>query len=489
MRVNFDEYPTKGIMKDEDVKQIHAMALRILEEIGVMMDCPQALDILEKENCQVDRESKIVKFLPQLVLDAVQSAPETFRLWNRSGTEFVEVGGDSCDFVPAVSLPNMLVSNDGDLREGMIDDLIKITHLENQIEQYRILAPAVLCADIPPQYSDFYRDYVMMKYSEKPHLAESFGTEGVEYLNRLMVALRGSQVEAEAKPHVYLGLCPISPLKWSNEAAQNIIDGATFGIPLEICSCPFLAFASPVTVAGAVAEQTAEFLSGLVLAQVVRKGIPVMFGGYTSSMDMKTMVGATAAIESMLAVAAHGQMAKYYKVPSMTFGACSEAKTVDYQSGYEDMLTSLVAVEAGFNMVYGPGAVDYFMDFSCEKLLLNAEIIKMMDFYRKGVEVNEETLAWDTIKEVGPGGSFMMSMHTLSHFRDYQLYPDKIIDRFKRDTWENQGRKTIYERTNQKVKEMLEQDYTMRLTGEVAERLDEVIKEINAELGSDLPLV
>ncbi|MGI5825285.1 MAG: trimethylamine methyltransferase family protein [Bacillota bacterium] len=477
-----------SLLKAADVKNIHQTALKILSEIGVLFENGEALEILATAGCDVDFDSKIVKYDEKIVLDAIEKSPEHFALYDREGVNKIVVGGSNTEITPTFSASNILLSQDGDIRPAVVRDMKDIINLTNQIEEYHLMIPAVVCSDIPPEHGDYYRDYLMLKYSSLPMATEAWSIESLHRLFKLLVAVRGTEEELAEKPLTIVGLCPMAPLTWSNEASQNVINAARCGIPVNICACPMLGSGSSVTVAGAVAQQAAEFLSGLVLMQTVKPGAPAVFGGYSTSMDMKTMTASVAAMEAVMAVAAHAAMAKFYGVPSQTFAECSEAKTPDFQSGWETAMTGLVAAASGINLIYGCGSLDYLMEFSYEKFLIDAEIAKYLYFLHRGVAVDENTLAFDTVKEVGPNNSFMMSMHTMMNFRNAQCYPAKFIDRNKRGAWESNNRLNVVDAAKPFLTEMLEKDALQPADKKISSALDNVIKELNDKNGTDLPL-
>lgn len=484
----YDDSARLRLLNASDVEQIHQTALKILAEVGVLFDTKEALRLLADAGCTVDFETKIVKFSEDIVMNAIQSAPESFRLYDRSGEKFVMVGEGNVEITPTFSASNILLDKSGNIRPATVEDMKKVINLTNQIEQYHLAIPALVCEDVPPEQGDYYRDYLILKNADIPMASEVWSTESLHHLYKLLLAVRGSQEHLLDKPLTIVGLCPMAPLTWSAEAAENLINAVRYGIPVNICACPMLGSGSPVTIAGAVAQQAAEFLSGLVLAQFVRQGAAVTFGGYSTSLDMKTMSASVAAMESMMAVSAHADLARFYGVPSQTFAECSEAKTPDYQSGWETAMTGMIAVLSGINLIYGCGSLDYLMEFSYEKFLLDAEIARYLYFLKDGISVNDETLALEAVKEVGPSGSFMMSMHTMMGFKAAQCYPAKFIDRNKRGAWENNGRQDVISAAAPFLKEMLAKNALQPADEEMSARLDAVIKEINVELDLNLPL-
>lgn len=213
---------------------------------------------------------------------------------------------------------------------------------------------------------------------------------------------------------------------------------------------------TPVTIPGLVSVQNAEVLAGIVLAQCVNPGTPVVYSASGSGGEMSSGVLAIGSPEDAIVSLINGQLAKYYQIPCRISGALSDSKTIDAQAAYESAITLMMAQMAGGNFIlHSAGIIETYNCTSYEKLIVDNEIIGYCKHIAKGVEVNDETLAFDDIEEVGPQGTFLVSENTLDYFRDV-LYVPTLSDRKTYEQWKANGALTAEQRANKKWKELLE---------------------------------
>jgi trimethylamine--corrinoid protein Co-methyltransferase len=228
-----------------------------------------------------------------------------------------------------------------------------------------------------------------------------------------------------------------------------------------------------VTIAGALAQGTAEALAGVLVAQLKREGAPVIFGGERLHMDMATTMSSYGAPEFMMSVAANAEMATFYGLPSWSYAGCSDAKTFDQQAAAEGTLMTLLAALSGGNLNHDVGYLEAGLTASLEAVVLGDEVIGAVKRIMGGVEVSRETLALDVIHEVGPGGEYLSSKHTLDHFRR-DWFP-RVFDRGSYESWVGTGEKTLAQRANGVVKDILESHRPKPLTGTVVQRMAGII--------------
>ena len=249
-------------------------------------------------------------------------------------------------------------------------------------------------------------------------------------------------------------ICPSPPLKWTHISSQNIIDCARFGLPLETVSMPMPGAASPATLSGSILTHTAESLSGIVLAQCVNPGAPVVYGGAPVHFDMRFGTTPLSAVEATMIAAASAQMGKYYGLPTHTYAALSDAKTVDAQAGLETSMSGIIAQLAGINVISGAGALDFVSCMSLEKLVLDNEICGMALRLHKGIDCSPEAMAVELVRDLGPGGDYLSTEHTLDWFKKEPYIPSPVIDRCDRNSWVARGGKDAFERSREKVREI-----------------------------------
>lgn len=471
-KFSFKSQPKLRILTEEQIITIHEKALNLLEDTGVYFQGEGALQVLAKNGANVDFETKIVKFPPQMVIEAIEKVPSTFQLYNRSGEPAATLGEDNVYFDPGSSGIRFLESDGKTAREAVGADLVKIAKVCEAMDHVELLATALTPYDIPKNIGDCYRVYALLKHSTKPFITGAYSAKGVNAIRELLAADAGGYDALKAKPRAVLDITSLPPLKWTEVSCQNILDAAAYGLPIETISVPLLGAAAPATFAGCVLLHTVETLSGIVLTQLVNPGNPMVYGGAPMYFDMKNMTTSLNSIETNIIGAAYAQMGKYYGIPVHTYAALSDSKTNDSQAGLETAVSGIVASLAGIDIISGPGMLDFCNTFSLEKLVIDNEICGMAHRLLKGIEFSEETLAAELISEMGSFGDYLSTKHTLKWFRKEPYLPSAVIDRQNFEKWQEKGGKSSFDHARQIVEEILENPKAPALSPEKNEALD-----------------
>jgi len=391
-------------------------------------------------------------------------------------------------FDPGSAAIKFLESDGETIRPTLSKDLVNLARLVDGLEYIELLSTALVLYDVPMNVGDAYRVYLLLKNSSKPMIAGSFSVEGIGRIAKLLAAAVGGGEELRARPRAVIDICSSAPLKWTHISCQNIIDCARLGLPIETISVPLPGACSPATLAGSVLIHTVESLSGLVLAQSINPGHPVVYGGAPMNFDMRFNTTSLSALEATMMTACYAQMGKYYALPTHTYACLSDAKEVDAQAGLETAMSGVLASLAGVNVISGPGILDFCTVLSLEKLVIDHEICGMSKRLVKGINFSAETVAGELICALGPGGDYLSSEHTFRWFKAESFYPSQLIERRNRDTWEKLGKKTIKEKAAEKVIDILSNHCTRPLCDEKTLALDNVMLAIMKELNiTELP--
>jgi trimethylamine--corrinoid protein Co-methyltransferase len=301
----------------------------------------------------------------------------------------------------------------------------------------------------------------------------------VKFLIEMGEAIAGGEEELSKKPVMSTVICPTAPLQFPDTSLAVILGFARMGLPLVISSGPLVGLGSPITMAGALAIQNAENLSGITLAQLLKSGVPVMYGGSALPFDMMTANLAHGAIEFSILSLAEAQMARYHGIPPYGAGGCTNAKLVDAQAGYEKMATTLLSYLAGNDM-----AVEVSLDnhslFSAEDLVLQNEISGIVMRAGRAFNVDDETLAYDLIKKVGIGGNFLAEKHTRMHIKTDFWYP-LLSDRESYETWASKGSKDFKTKAMERAKKLITEHKPPQLDPDVNRKIDEIINKAKKE--------
>jgi trimethylamine--corrinoid protein Co-methyltransferase len=270
-----------------------------------------------------------------------------------------------------------------------------------------------------------------------------------------MAMFRDGREDLVRRPMSIFTCCPNTPLRWGEDPVANIMDCAEWGIPIEIVPVLLLGMISPVTTVGALVLHTAEVLSGLAIAQAVRPGTPVIFGGAPASFHMQLMTNPMTAVEALQLYCGYAQVAKRLRLPCQAYMALSDSKFNDPQAGMETGVGAFLAACAGINSVSGPGMLDYVNCFSFEKLVFDDEVVAHAQRFVRPVEVRGDLPAGDLIAELVREHHLLTAEHTLAHWPDELYMPGPTLDRTNWDQWAEQGSRDWRARANEVIDETL----------------------------------
>jgi trimethylamine--corrinoid protein Co-methyltransferase len=350
----------------------------------------------------------------------------------------------------------LLDSETQEQRAPVTDDLVKFVKLVETLPQLDAQSTAFVCSDVPKEIGDLYRLYLALNYMRKPIVTGAFRKDTWWTMKDMLVAVAGSEDALAERPVAIFDVCPSPPLMWSDLTCQNMIDCARHGIPSELISMPMAGATAPVTIAGAVVQHTAESMSGVTICQLAAEGAPIVWGGSPAVFDMREGTTPMGAVGTWMIDVSYTEVGKALGLPTHVYLSMSDAKVVDAQCGLESAGSTLLAALAGVNMVAGAGMLDFESCQSCEKLVIDAEIIGMAKRLIAGVEVRDEPIALDLMRNMGHRGEYLGQLHTLKWFREEQYIPSEIIDRGSLEAWKKKGRKTAWERAQARVTALLD---------------------------------
>ncbi|MGQ9720416.1 MAG: trimethylamine methyltransferase family protein [Candidatus Jordarchaeum sp.] len=461
--------PNLSLLEKESIREIYSAALRILESVGVEINNFEALELLHQNDVIVDFNKKRAKFPQDIVEKCVKSVPSEIKIYSRDGKHDLLLKDNNVHFDPGSAAINIL--DDGVIRKPVSDDLEKFVRLAHHLEYIHAQSTALVITDVPERFVDRYRLYIVLKNSTKPVITGAFTKDGVHEMKNLLeiVIDRG---DIAKKPIAIFDACPTPPLEWSEITSQNLIDCARYRIPVELVSMPLAGATSPATLAGSIVQHTAETLSGIVIAQLVNRGAPCIYGGSPAIFDMRQGTTPMGAIETIMIDCAYAQIGKFLGLPTHAYLGLSDSKTVDSQSGFESALGIFLGALTGINVISGPGMLDFESCQSMEKLVIDNEICGMALRMIQGIQVSNESLAEGLIREIGPGGYFLNSRHTLKWFRKEQFIPSILIDRMTTSSWQNRGSKTTLQRAKEEVKRILAEHEPEALSPDIEKELE-----------------
>lgn len=480
--------PKLNMLSNDVVDQIIREGFELLEDPGIQIHNEEALDLLAKAGANVNRETQIARIPESLARRALETCPSEFYLYNLDGEAVVHYGGDSVQFDPGSAALMILDSDTQRQRQPDTEDFVRFVQLVEMLPQLDAQSTAMVPADVPLEIGDVYRLYLALNYMTKPIVTGAFRTDTWWTMRDLLIAVVGSEEALAAKPIAIFDVCPSPPLKWSNLTCQNMIDCARSGIPSELVSMPLAGATSPVTLAGAVVQHTAECLSGVTICQLAQEGAPIVWGGSPAAFDMRQGTTPMGAVGTWMIDCAYTQVGKALNMPTHAYLGMSDAKVVDAQCGLESAGGALLAALAGVNMVSGAGMMAFENCQSYEKLVIDAEIIGMAKRLIAGIEMRDDPIATTLMQAMGHEPTFISDDHTFQWFREEFYIPSHVIDRQVPEAWERAGAKTTWERARERVTDLLSAYEAKPLPEEVREKLRAIITEAAQKFGlEELP--
>ena len=447
--------PALSVLEKPLIERIVDEAFVVLERSGVLIEDPHALERLQKVGLKADPETKRVQYPRALVEKALADAPSSLTLCDRDGNPVAVLEGDNVHFVPASSALRILDRKTQKVRDPKTPDFVEYVKLANGLTNIDYLSTAFIPKDIPQDMADAWRLYLVLSHSKRPIVSGAFTSFGVPRMGQIMAMFREGREDLARRPMAIFTCCPNTPLRWGEDPICNIMDCAEWGIPIEIIPVLLLGMISPSTTIGALVLHTAEVLSGLTIAQIVRPGTPVLFGGAPASFHMQLMTNPMTAVEALQVYCGYAQIAKYLKLPCQAYMALSDSKFNDPQAGMETGVGAFLAACVGFNSVSGPGMLDYVNCFSLEKLVFDDEVVAHAKRFVRPVEVHEDLPAADLIAELVREKHLLTSEHTLKYWPQELYLPGPMVDRTNWDQWEAQGSRDWRKRANEVIDEIL----------------------------------
>ncbi|WP_350334546.1 trimethylamine methyltransferase family protein [Coralliovum pocilloporae] len=477
-------YPALKAVSDDQLESIHQASLTILSDIGIDFIHEEAKEILKAAGADVQPDGDRVRFDPALVEEFIGLAPETFTLHARNPAHNLQFGGNKMAVCSIASPPNA-ADRDGGRRTGTHEDYRKFLKLGQVLNAVHLWGGyPVEPADIHASVRHLDALYDMLTLSDKAIHAYSLGKE--RNLDAIELVKRARNIDDETlmrEPSVITVINASSPLRHDTPMMQGIIEMAQRNQPIVLTPFTLAGAMAPVTLAGAVTQQNAEALAGLVLTQAVNKGAPFVYGSFTSNVDMRSGAPAFGTPEYMKTTLLSGQLARRYKVPFRASNT-NAANTLDAQAAYESVFSLWGATMAHTNMLmHGAGWMEGGLHASFEKMVLDADLLQMASQFLSPLAVNEDELALDAMREVGPGGHFFGCAHTLARY-DSAFYEPMISDWRNYESWADAGQPTAYDKANAVYKQLLTEYEEPPIDPAVLESLQDFVARRKEEGGA-----
>ncbi len=458
-----------AVLSDEQLAQIHETAMRICEEIGLDVLHDGARKLLSEAGLKVDGDR--VRFDRGFVEEQVAKAPASFGLRARNPERSLEVGTGTPVWMN-VGGPPFASDLDEGRRSGRAQDhdaLVKLTQATAVLNCVQTGAVESVDLDVTTRHLDM--EYSTIRWSDKPYV--TYGTSGPKARDGIAMAeiVHGGREAIERTPALIGVVNPNSPLVWDFRMTDALIAWAEANQPVIVTPFLLAGATSPVSMAGGFAQQAAEALSGVALAQLVRPGAPCLYGSFFTVTDMRTGAPAFGTPEGVLAVLAGAQISRRYGLPFRGGGGLSSSNAVDAQAAAETQNMLWATLLAGTDVVlHAAGWLEGGLTASFEKFAMDVELLSQFRRMGQGIGFGDEELAFDALKALGPGGLFLESDHTMAHFKEW-LTMSPIFQTQDFATWEMSGSVGPAELANARWKELLASYEDPGIDGAVDEEL------------------
>ncbi len=434
--------PSLNVLSDDLIQGILDESKRLLAEVGMEIRGPAMRQRLLDHGLPFDAATGRVRFPVDVVERAIASAPPSFLLYDRAGDPHADLGGDRVHFVPGSSGLKVLDHRTGEVRLAATADFVEYVRLADGLSNIAYLATAFSTnADIEPQVSDAWRLYLSLTNSRKPVVSGAFTEHGVPRMAALMELFRRDRADLVARPMSIFTITATGNFRYSEDSCQNLLDCVDAGIPVEIVPVTLMGLIAPVTLVGATIFHTVDVLAGITMAQVVRPGAPVLFGGAPATFHMKAASSPMAAIEALHLDVAYVAVAKALGLPCQAYMALSDAKTLDAQAGAETFGGALLAALAGVNSVSGPGMLDFVLVFSLAKLVFDDEMCGQALHFVREIRPLGDLPATPLVERLLAEQHLIMAEHTLEHWPGELYLTGPVVDRDNRESWMKRGAK------------------------------------------------
>jgi trimethylamine--corrinoid protein Co-methyltransferase len=456
------------------IDQIHDASMKVLEQTGVRVDSSEARALLKDAGAFVSGDGT-VRIPARLIEWAAGVAPSNLTIYDRTGREAMRLGRRRSYFGTGSDTPNVIDPRTDERRPAVLSDIADFARVCDALPSIDFVMCMGIASDLEPATAELHHALAMLRNTTKPFVFTALDLAAARNLTAMLDVVAGGREAFRERPFALMYNEPVSPLGFARDNMEKLLLAAEIGVPSVFMSGLLCGGTSPVTAAGGLVLGNAESLAGVLIAQLKRKGAPVVSGGGILGMDMRAMTPSYSTPEFMLTMAAMAELAQYYGLPSWGYAGCSDAKTFDAQAAADTAEWVLMAALSGSNLVHDIGFLESGLTSSFDQLVFADEVIAKCARMVGGIAVDEESLATAAIAEVGHGGHFLSHRHTAKHFREN--WPSGLEDRKTHGSWVAAGSQTMAQRIRAKVLDLLETHEPPELSADVDAELVRLVED------------
>jgi len=454
---------------------------RIVTEVGVQFDHPEAIALFRSAGQKVE-DADVVKLDPEFVMEQVAKAPREFDVQARNPERSVHIGGDQMSFGAVYGCP--FVREGNERREATMSDFRRLTMLSQHFDELDS-AGGVICEpnDVPLDSRHLDMTLALQTLTDKIYMGNVVSGPNAADSIRMSEIVFGGREQIEKTPVMLALINCNSPLRWDSRMLDAQFEYNRAAQPTVLTPFLLMGAMSPVSVPAALAQQMAEALAAVALAQLIRPGCPVIFGSFLSNIDMQSGSPQFGTPESAVGLLSTAQIARHLGLPFRTGGGLTSSQTADAQAGYEALMTLLPTFLAGTNWVmHAAGWLEGGLVSCYEKFVIDIELLRMLRKTFTPLEFDEESLAFGAHVEVGHGGHFLGAAHTMERFRDC-FYRPLLSSSSNFERWTRLGAKDAAARATEIYTKVLDEFEPPPMDESIRAELDDYVNRRRRELG------
>jgi len=479
-------FPPLSPLDDEQIEHIHDSSMQLLEEQGIEVLGERALEVFRKAGAKVD-SSGVVRMDRGLVMEAISKAPREFTVTPRNPKRSVHVGRNSINFGLVSGPPNV---HDclGGRRPGNIEDYRKVIKLAQFFNIIHFIGTqGVATTDLPPNTRHLDTTYINLTDTDKTSFTIGIGGGRIRDAAQMTaIALGISLEEMKTRPSLLTNINVNSPRKLDDSMAYAAMQMSMLGQPVIVTPFTLMGAMTPASMAGALVQQNAEALLGISLLQLTAPGSPVVYGAFTTNVDMRSGSPAFGTPENSLANMASGQLARRYQLPYRS-SACNASNVNDCQATWETQMALWSSVMGHANIIFhSAGWLEGGLLTSFEKIVTDCEMLQHISRLFCTVTINDSEIGLEAMDEVGPGGHFFGSDHTLERYKD-AFYEPYLSDWQNSENWQGAGSKDATMRATEIWQQILRECELPPTDPGIKEELEAFVLKRKEQLGRDEP--
>lgn len=473
-----------GAFSKDELDSIHYSTLQIFQDTGIKVMNAEALEIFHGAGCDIERFDGygIVKIPSYIVEECAFWAPRSIVYDARNPDKDYIAEPNRVGFTTFGGCINIVDPHTRKIRRATKKDCGEIARVCDYLDEICVVTRSVNSTDVPAGVLSVHNLDALLRNTGKHVFLGVDSPRSLEVMIELASAAMGGRENFIRRPNFTPSICPLSPLTLPDNSCNIIINSARSGLGALVLPMALSGGTSSTTLAGTLVTHNTEVLSGIILAQLTKKGVPCTYGSTSTILDLRFGTSSIGCPEYGMINASIAKLAQYYRLPSYVGGGASDSKIPDIQGGYEFTLSATLSTLAGANIVFGSGVLEQGLTIDYAKLVMDAEMIRMIQIAIKGIEITDDKLAMDVIHEVGHGGAYISHEHSLRSMRSQSQ--SKLFDRRSRQDWmELTDGASMHERAYEAAIGIIQNHQPYPLPAGAPQTMDKIVKEFEKELG------